>query len=165
MKKLILTSLILLTTSSVFAATSHIVTGSSSSSLQFSNSGNKNYEATLNVGLGYDYSFKNGLEFGGELSTIIGDFNLLTILLGPTFTFGSENINSSYLVSAKLGVATWGYTGFTDYTDTLMSVNFSKRFSLSEQISYVPGLRVDYIFNTDSDPVFTFEIFKFSLFF
>ena len=99
MKKLILIITLLLSTNALSSTSSHILSGSSNSALSFVPKVNDTgYQTTFNLGLGYTYSFGNSIEIGGTTNLIIGYSNSLSLLVGPGYSFGGEDINNSFFV-------------------------------------------------------------------
>jgi hypothetical protein len=170
MKKIIISAafFLALTTLPAFAkSTGEIVTGSTNAALIFSqNYKGDDYRGRFNTNLGYDHAFEKGFEFGGEIGiNISSGYSSYQFTVGPTYNFQAQDIENSYNVGVKAGILIDHSSGYT-YDNAIGTLEGGKRFKLAEGITYSPGLKITKVFGAgEADPTFTFNIFKFSLFF
>jgi hypothetical protein len=157
-----------LMSSAAFAKDSgHIITGSSSSSVNFSESTYGNgYDTDFNLGVGYDYAFSGGLQVGGFLgSSIFSGGSVWSLSVGPTYNFNAD-IESSFYAGAKLGVISYHFDRRNSDEDTFAMVEFGKRFKLMENVSYSPAINVSKNLESNSaDPSFSLALFQLSVIF
>lgn len=150
-------------------ADTHIVSGSATSSVLLSESSSSwsdSYEATFGLGVGYDYAFTNGFQLGGETSVGIYDGgSLISLAVGPGYNFNSD-IANSFFVKINLGYTKMHIDSFIDSDNTFLTLQVAKRFKLNESISFVPGIQVLKVLETDSPkPSISIDLFNFSLLF
>lgn len=146
----------------------HIVSMSNTvANLQFDESTfSDGYETTLAGAVGYDYAFKHGFQFGGNLSfSIFSGGSLWVVGLGPTYNF-NEEIENSFFIGMKGGLVNYHIDRAMGYEDSFVSAEFGKRFKVFEHISYTPDIAIMKILDENSaDPTFTINILKFSILF
>lgn len=147
----------------------HIITGSSSSSLSLdrTSSFDDSYEATFGLNLGYDYAFSGGIQLGGNLgASIYSAGSVWALTFGPGYNFNTD-VENSFYTAFKFGLISFHATDLNvSDTDTLLMLDFGKRFKLMENVSYVPGITLTKVLGTNApDPTITFELFRLALVF
>lgn len=162
-------SLAIFSTQAYSKESAHIVTGSSSSSLNIEKTStfDDSYEANFGLNLGYDYAFAGGLQLGGNLgASIFSAGSVWALSFGPGYNFNTD-VENSFFTSLKFGLISIHATDLNvSDTDTLLMLDFGKRFKLMENVSYVPGVTVTKVLGKYSpDPTITLELFRLALVF
>lgn len=164
--KFFLAILLSLAATTTFAAQTDIVTGSTNANLVLAQDSKDDYQATFNVGMGYDHVFNTGLQIGGTLLGSFGDdYSTFTALVGPGYNLTPNDIANSFNADVKIGFVRSSINGHAE-TEFAATIQGGKRFKLAESVSYAPGVEISKIFADNAkDPSFTFNIFKFAFLF
>lgn len=164
----LLISALTFSVSKAHAEAAHILSGSTSSSLIASQSSpwSDDYEFTFGLGVGYDYAFDNGFQLGGIFGAqLFSGGSTFTVAAGPGYNF-NKDIKNSFFVAFNFGVVTEHTDALSSETDTFITLGVGKRFSILENISYVPGLKIEKELKSNSnDPSFILEVVRFSILF
>jgi hypothetical protein len=162
MRILILALSALLTSTTFAKEGTHIITGSTSSSLFFFDAGDK-YESSFILGGGYDYACESGLMLGTNAGLSIGSgYSTYNLLVGPGFNFNKSDVANSAFASVKAGVEINRFYGLTS-TDAVATLEVGKRFKLGDNVSYSPTISAHKMFSHNAaDPTFALNLVKFS---
>lgn len=168
MNKLILVlSLLLALSFQAAVADTHILSGSTSSAIVIDQyNASSDYDTTLGLGVGYDYAMANGFQLGGTLSASLFDGgSIVGISAGPGYNFSSDIANSFFL-AFNIGHRRLHIDSSITTDETFLSLRGAKRFKLTENVSFVPGVRAEKIIDDNApDPSFIVDLFNFSILF
>jgi hypothetical protein len=146
----------------------HIVSASASNSsvIVYDSTNKGDYKAQFGLTTSYDHAFAHGFQFGGDFQTsFYSGGHSFTLVAGPGYNFTPNDIENSYFASIKFGVTSTKFDSETE-TNAVAVLTGAKRFKLMEHVSYVPGVRIQKIFGTDTpDPMFSFDLLKISIIF